>query len=136
MIIHVVSYILYASSFINIFCDDEGMSFMTFVWISLYPKGNNVSKDEGFLTINICVVLFLTHSIWEQVENKSATNIQSGFSFFFSFDLNRRKPLEIYNSSFRPQKFWSKFWGTILEWIYSFKILHVKFLVFLYRFLL
>jgi hypothetical protein len=31
MIIHVVSYILYASSFFNIFCDDEGMSFMTFV---------------------------------------------------------------------------------------------------------
>jgi hypothetical protein len=57
------SYILYASSFINIFCDDEGMSFMTFIRRSLYPKGNNVSKDEGLLTINICVALFLTHSI-------------------------------------------------------------------------
>jgi hypothetical protein len=42
------------------------MSFMTFVWRSLYPKGNNASKDEGLLTINICVTLFLTHSIWEQ----------------------------------------------------------------------
>jgi hypothetical protein len=31
MIIHVVSYISYASYFINIYCDDEGMSFMTFV---------------------------------------------------------------------------------------------------------
>jgi hypothetical protein len=31
MIIHVVSYISYASSFINIYCNDEGMSFMTFV---------------------------------------------------------------------------------------------------------
>jgi hypothetical protein len=31
MIIHVVFYILYASSFINIHCNDEGMSFMTFV---------------------------------------------------------------------------------------------------------
>jgi hypothetical protein len=31
MVIHVVSYISYASSFINIYCDDEGMSFMTFV---------------------------------------------------------------------------------------------------------
>jgi hypothetical protein len=31
MIIHVVSYISYASSFINIYCDDEGMSFITFV---------------------------------------------------------------------------------------------------------
>jgi hypothetical protein len=27
--------------------DDEGMSFMTFVWRSLYPKGDNASKDEG-----------------------------------------------------------------------------------------
>jgi hypothetical protein len=27
--------------------DDEGMSFKTFVRRSLYPKGNNVSKDEG-----------------------------------------------------------------------------------------
>jgi hypothetical protein len=31
MIVYVVSYILYASSFINIYRDDEGMSFMTFV---------------------------------------------------------------------------------------------------------
>jgi hypothetical protein len=31
MIIHIVSYILHASSFIIIHCDDEGMSFMTFV---------------------------------------------------------------------------------------------------------
>jgi hypothetical protein len=27
--------------------DDEGTSFMTFVRRSLYPKGNDVSKDEG-----------------------------------------------------------------------------------------
>jgi hypothetical protein len=31
MIVHVVSYISHASPFINIYCDDEGMSFMTFV---------------------------------------------------------------------------------------------------------
>jgi hypothetical protein len=31
MIIHVVTYISHASSFINIYCDDEGTSFMTFV---------------------------------------------------------------------------------------------------------
>jgi hypothetical protein len=31
MIVYIVSYILYASSFINIYCNDEGMSFMTFV---------------------------------------------------------------------------------------------------------
>jgi hypothetical protein len=28
-------------------CADEGMSFITFVRKSLYPKGNNASKDEG-----------------------------------------------------------------------------------------
>jgi hypothetical protein len=31
MIVYVVSYISYASSLINIYCDHEGMSFMTFV---------------------------------------------------------------------------------------------------------
>jgi hypothetical protein len=63
MTIHVVFYILYTSSFINLHCDDEGMSFMAFVRRSLYLKGNNASKDEGLLTIDICVALFLTHSI-------------------------------------------------------------------------
>jgi hypothetical protein len=63
MIIYVVFYISYASSFINTCCDDQGMSFMTFVRRSLYPKGNNASKEEGPLTIDICVALFLTHSI-------------------------------------------------------------------------
>jgi hypothetical protein len=47
MIIHVTSHVLYDSSFIDVNCDDEGMSFMTFVRRSLYPKGNNASKDEG-----------------------------------------------------------------------------------------
>jgi hypothetical protein len=38
----------YASLFICIHLrDDEGMPFMTFVQKSLYPKGYNVSKDEG-----------------------------------------------------------------------------------------
>jgi hypothetical protein len=27
--------------------NDEGISFMTFIWKSLYPKGDNASKDEG-----------------------------------------------------------------------------------------
>jgi hypothetical protein len=31
MIIHVISHVSYDSSFINICCDDEGTSFMTFV---------------------------------------------------------------------------------------------------------
>jgi hypothetical protein len=45
MIIHAIFYVSYASSFV--YCDDEGSSFMTFVRRSLYPKGNNASKDEG-----------------------------------------------------------------------------------------
>jgi hypothetical protein len=45
MIIHVISHVPYASSLINIYCDDEGTSFMTFVRKSLYSKGNNASKD-------------------------------------------------------------------------------------------
>jgi hypothetical protein len=47
MIIHLIFYILYDSLFITIYNTDEGMSFITFVRRSLYPKGNNVSKDEG-----------------------------------------------------------------------------------------
>jgi hypothetical protein len=47
MIIHVIFHVSYASPFINVNYDDEGMSFMTFVRRSLYPKGNNASKDEG-----------------------------------------------------------------------------------------
>jgi hypothetical protein len=62
MIVHVISYISHASPFINIYCDDEGMSFVTFVCRSLYPKGNNVSKDEGYLHLIFCVALFLIHS--------------------------------------------------------------------------
>jgi hypothetical protein len=47
MIIYVIFHVSYASSYITIYCDDEGTSFMTFVQKSLYPKGNNASKDEG-----------------------------------------------------------------------------------------
>jgi hypothetical protein len=47
MIVYVVSYISYVSSFINLYCNDEGTSFMTFVRRSLYPEENNASKDEG-----------------------------------------------------------------------------------------
>jgi hypothetical protein len=38
----------HASSYINIYCDNEGTSFMAFVRRSLYPKGNNASKDEEY----------------------------------------------------------------------------------------
>jgi hypothetical protein len=37
----------YVSVYIPISWNDEGMSFMTFVQRSLYPKGDNVMKDEG-----------------------------------------------------------------------------------------
>jgi hypothetical protein len=33
--------------YLYIYCNEEGMSFMTFVRTSLYPKGDNVMKDEG-----------------------------------------------------------------------------------------
>jgi hypothetical protein len=44
--------------------DREGMSFMTFVLDSLYPKGNNDPKDEGLWYLTFYVALFLIHSIW------------------------------------------------------------------------
>jgi hypothetical protein len=47
MIIHVIFYVSYALSFIIIYHDDEGTSFMAFIRRSLYPKGNNALKDEG-----------------------------------------------------------------------------------------
>ena len=36
--------------------NDEGMSFMTFVRRSLYPKGNNASKDEGLYRLTFSVL--------------------------------------------------------------------------------
>jgi hypothetical protein len=48
MIVYVILLcISYDPLFVIICCADEGMSFMTFVRKSLYPKGNNASKDEG-----------------------------------------------------------------------------------------
>jgi hypothetical protein len=47
MIIHVIFHVSYAMSIINVYRDHEGMSFMTFVRRSLYPKRDNASKDEG-----------------------------------------------------------------------------------------
>jgi hypothetical protein len=46
MIIHDIFHVSYASTFIIIYWDDEGMSFITFVWRSLYPKVDNALKDE------------------------------------------------------------------------------------------
>ena len=56
MIIHAIFYVSYTSSFINVYCDDEGSSFMTFVRRSLYPKGNNASKDEGLYRLTFSVL--------------------------------------------------------------------------------
>jgi hypothetical protein len=39
--------------FIFIYRDDEGTPFMIFVQKILYPKGNNVSKDEGLYPLTI-----------------------------------------------------------------------------------
>jgi hypothetical protein len=40
--------ILYVNPLFFIICyTDEGISLVTFVRNSLYPKGNNASKDEG-----------------------------------------------------------------------------------------
>jgi hypothetical protein len=45
--LYIILYALYDSFFILICYVDEGMSFIIFVRKSLYPKGNNASKDEG-----------------------------------------------------------------------------------------
>jgi hypothetical protein len=56
MIIHAIFYVSYASFFINVHCDDEGSSFMACVRRSLYPKGNNASKDEGLYRLTFSVL--------------------------------------------------------------------------------
>jgi hypothetical protein len=47
IIVHVISYISYASPFINIYHDHEGISFMTFVWRSLYTKKIMLRRTKG-----------------------------------------------------------------------------------------
>jgi hypothetical protein len=47
MTAYITFYVVYDSLFIIICRVDEGKSFITFVRKSLYPKGNNASKDEG-----------------------------------------------------------------------------------------
>jgi hypothetical protein len=43
-----LSFVFHVFLIFTITCrNDEGMSFMTFVRRSLYPKGKNASKDEG-----------------------------------------------------------------------------------------
>jgi hypothetical protein len=47
MTVYIIFYVVYDSFFYIICCVYEGMSFITFVQKSLYPKGNNASKDKG-----------------------------------------------------------------------------------------
>jgi hypothetical protein len=42
--------------YVFIYRDDEGKPFITFVQKSLYPKGNNVSKDEGPYPLTIVLL--------------------------------------------------------------------------------
>ena len=46
----------YDSFFIIIFYADECISFITFVQKSLYPKGDNASKDEGLYRLTFSVL--------------------------------------------------------------------------------
>jgi hypothetical protein len=47
MIVYIIFCVSYVSIYIFAHWNDEGMPFMTFVWISLYPMGDNASKDES-----------------------------------------------------------------------------------------
>jgi hypothetical protein len=56
MIIYVILHILYDSFFVIVCYVYEGTSFITFVRKSLYPKGNNASKDEGLYRLTFSVL--------------------------------------------------------------------------------
>jgi hypothetical protein len=51
-----LSFIFCVSFFIIACCVYEGTSFITFVQKSLYPKGNNASKDEGLYRLTFSVL--------------------------------------------------------------------------------
>jgi hypothetical protein len=46
----------YVFLYVFIYQDDEGTPFMTFIQKSLYPKGNNVWKDEGPYPLTIVLL--------------------------------------------------------------------------------
>ena len=56
MIIYVILRIPYDSLLDIVCCVYEGKSFITFVRKSLYPKGNNASKDEGLYWLTFSVL--------------------------------------------------------------------------------
>jgi hypothetical protein len=50
------SFVFHIPSFLFVYWNDEGTPFMSFVWGSLYPKRDNVSKDEGLLSLTIVLL--------------------------------------------------------------------------------
>jgi hypothetical protein len=54
----------------------RGILFLAFVRSSLNPWGNNASANEGHYYLTFYVVLFLIHSIWEQVPNRYISHAQ------------------------------------------------------------
>jgi hypothetical protein len=55
---YLYSFVFRIPSFISVYWDDEGAPFTPFVWESLYPKGDNVSKDEGLLLLTTMLLCF------------------------------------------------------------------------------
>jgi hypothetical protein len=56
MIVYVILYISYGSFFILVCHVFEEVPFITFVRKSLYPKGNNASKDEELYRLTFSVL--------------------------------------------------------------------------------
>jgi hypothetical protein len=73
--------------FIFIYRDDEGTPFMTFVQKSLYPKGNNVSKDEGpypltiVLSCSWCIALENKDQHWRPPPVNSFDHLRQASTF-------------------------------------------------------
>jgi hypothetical protein len=82
---------MHKSSLVSYY-DYEGMTFITFVRNSLYPRGNNVSKDEGLWYLIFYVALFLIHSIWEQAPNIGAHLRWTHFHFLSFEHLRQASP--------------------------------------------
>ena len=55
-IIYILICFMFLYLFIFIYRDDEGTPFTAFIENSLYPKGNNVSKDEGPYPLTIVLL--------------------------------------------------------------------------------
>jgi hypothetical protein len=81
------SFVFRIPSFISVYWDDEGTPFTPFVWESLYPKGDNVSKDEGLLSLTI--VLLCSWCIASKSKDQPLLyNLYNYYSLWFGF-INR-----------------------------------------------